>query len=131
MLVRGGQTGLTKGIDETMYCPTPSHDFRNPLGQPKTLGEFRNMTRDFADDTPLAVRNAPLPVLYHLCVEGLVHVEIEIPDAIEVDSLDGILEWAAWIDHLEGTSGSAGEKALCVAHAILDAVCDYEEQHPE
>lgn len=41
--------------------------------------------------------------------------------------LDEIIEWAAWVDHTEGTEASAGDKSICVAHAILEAVEQYEQ----
>lgn len=59
---------------------TPAPCWRARIGQPTTLGEFRRMTECFSDDAPLAVRNAPLPTLYYLSVDGWGHIEIEIPD---------------------------------------------------
>ena len=41
--------------------------------------------------------------------------------------LDEIIEWASWVDHTEGTEVSSGDKAICVAHAILEAVEQYEQ----
>jgi hypothetical protein len=46
-------------------------------------------------------------------------------DRGESYGLDEIIEWASWVDRTEGTEVSSGEKAICVAHAILEAVEQY------
>ena len=38
-----------------------------------------------------------------------------------------VIEWAAWIDHTEGTEVCADERSICIAHAILEAVEQYEQ----
>ena len=56
-----------------------SLNWRVRIGQPQTVGELREMLQSFSDDAPLAVRNAPLPVLYYMACDGRGYVEIEIP----------------------------------------------------
>ena len=36
--------------------------------------------------------------------------------------LHEIIEWASWVNHTEGTEVSASGNAICVAHAILEAL---------
>lgn len=47
-------------------------------------------------------------------------------DRTESFGMEEIIEWAAWVDHTEGTEASAPEKAIVIAHAILEASCAYE-----
>ena len=42
-------------------------------------------------------------------------------DANDSFGLEEIIKWASWVDHTEGTEASSREKAICVAHAILEA----------
>ena len=47
-------------------------------------------------------------------------------DSEDSFGLEEIIKWAAWVDHTEGTEVSSGDKAICIAHAILEASCAYE-----
>ena len=40
--------------------------------------------------------------------------------------MDAIIEWATWAAHTEGTEASDCEKAICIAHAITEAVQEYD-----
>ena len=72
---------MTEPTTQAAHSGTcPSDCSRVRIGQPQTLGDLRRMTACFADEAPLAVRNAPLPTLYYLLCDGQGHVEIEIPD---------------------------------------------------
>ena len=57
-----------------------SNDTRTLLEQPKTAGDLVLLLQRYHHDTPLAVRNAPLPTLYELVVDGEAFIEFEIPD---------------------------------------------------
>lgn len=40
--------------------------------------------------------------------------------------MEEIIEWAAWVDHTEGTEAGASDKVICFAHAILAYVDEQE-----
>jgi len=40
---------------------------------------------------------------------------------------DEVIEWAAWIAHTDGTEVCADERSICIAHAILEAVEQHEQ----
>ena len=68
---------------------------RRKLGVPETVGELRELIFHFSNDTPLAVRNAPLATFYILPVEGEDYLEIEIPDVSPTHpQLPSPEEWA-------------------------------------
>jgi hypothetical protein len=55
-------------------------NWREEIGNPETVGDLRRMLRTYGNSVRLAVRNAPLPKLYSLGVDGHPYLEIEIPD---------------------------------------------------
>ena len=72
-------------------------------------GEYKGAYRP--DETPYLTWHGPIPPPGQ-DVGGFGLVEIE--------------EWAAWIDQSEGTEVSGSDRAICVAHAILEAAAEFD-----
>lgn len=70
-------------------------DDRTWIGNPTTVGELQKMLCKFDNKTKLASRNAPLPTLFRLIVEGEEFVEIEVQQQTATTMLQKLAQWLA------------------------------------
>ncbi len=75
--VHGSNGGCDSPTPPAPPTPPNAGEARVKIGQPRTVGELRQMLSGVADNIPLAVINGPLPTLYVRPFQGVNYIEFD------------------------------------------------------